>query len=110
MDRHESEDVLSALLDGELTKAEAIGAAEHLAVCEGCRRTFAGLKSARQFVKTAPHRSMPAGLAAELQRRVDAPPEPWFRPLLRPFTRVTVPAFGFAAASLFLGLWLWERG
>ena len=109
MDRHETDDVLSAMLDGELTQSEAAAAAEHLAVCERCRGAFAGLRSARQFVKRASRRTMPAGLAAELQRRVDAPPAPAFRRFVLPWARLAVPALSFATASFMGGLWVWER-
>jgi len=109
MDRHETDDALSALLDGELTQSEAAAAAGHLAVCERCRGTFAGLRSARQFVKLAAQRTMPAGLAAELQRRVDASPAPAFRFRAMPWARLAVPALTFATAAFMGGLWVWER-
>lgn len=111
MVRHETEETLSALLDGELTKNEAVSAAEHLGVCESCRKTFAGLRSAKQFVRLAARRPMPAGLAAELQRRVDGAsvPAPYLRMPRVPWTRLVVPALTFATAAFMGGLWVWER-
>lgn len=105
MERHESEETLSALIDGELSGPEAAAAAAHLSSCAVCRSRFAGLGSARQFLRMAPRRPMPPGLAADLQRRVDdLPPRPAFTPWARPW----LPALGFAAAALLAGVWVWR--
>jgi anti-sigma factor RsiW len=109
MERHESGEVLSALLDGELSREEAERASRHLISCEHCRSLQAGLKSAKFYLRLAPRRTMPAGLAADLQRRVDLMDFPaWKLPSIH-WQRLVVPALGFMTAAIFLGLWAWDR-
>ena len=109
MVRHEDEDVLSALLDGRLERAESERAQAHLAACPQCRRVHAGMKSAKLYLRMAPRRTMPAGLAADLQRRVDAPAAPVWRLPSFDWPRLIVPSLAFATAVFCVGLWAWDR-
>jgi len=47
-------DLLSALLDGELTPAEAAGIREHVAGCAACRAELTAVGAARQWVRDLP--------------------------------------------------------
>ena len=61
-------DVLSALLDGELTQEEAATATEHLATCAECRAERDHLAEARQAVRDLPVLDLPPPLWVQLMR------------------------------------------
>ena len=72
-------DVLSALLDGELTQEEAATATEHLATCAECRAERDHLAEARQAVRDLPVLDLPPPLWVQLMRsrRRAARPAAW---------------------------------
>ena len=72
-------DVLSALLDGELTQEEAATATEHLATCAECRAERDHLAEARQAVRALPVLDLPPPLWVQLMRsrRRAARPAAW---------------------------------
>jgi anti-sigma factor RsiW len=79
-------DLLSSLLDGELTPREQEGVRAHLAECVECRRELEFISQARTFVRDLP--------------RVD-PPFGFFERMMRPrhrWARTGVAALAGAAA------------
>jgi anti-sigma factor RsiW len=61
-------DALSALLDGELTPAEARAAEAHLGACEPCRHELAATSAARSLVRGLPVVDPPFGVFERLRR------------------------------------------
>jgi anti-sigma factor RsiW len=93
---HPSE-LLSALLDGELSEQERTQATEHLVTCSACRDELDGLHSARTAVRSLPLLELPAGLR---------PAEEELGTVL-PITRrppVWVAAAAAAILALFVGM------
>lgn len=80
--------VLSGLLDGELTPAEAAGAQAHLAGCESCRAELAAVAAARRWLRAMPAVEPPAGYLDELTLR-----------RFRLFTGPTARRWGAGAAA-----------
>ena len=72
-------EMLSALLDGELTQEEAATATEHLATCAECRAERDHLAEARQAVRDLPVLDLPPPLWVQLMRsrRRAARPAAW---------------------------------
>ena len=112
MKAHESEEDLSALLDGRLTAAEASRAREHLGACASCRAALDGLEAARSLLRRAPRRPLPADLASRILLEAAAL-EPRRRGLAAPWAapsrggRPWLPALALAAAFLAgLGAWM----
>ena len=62
-------DVISGLLDGELSPAEAEAAQAHLAGCPGCAAELAAVAQARDQLRALPLLSPPFGLYERLLRR-----------------------------------------
>jgi anti-sigma factor RsiW len=72
-------EMLSALLDNELTPTEAVRAEEHLASCAECRAEREHLAEARQAVRDLPVLDLPPPLWVQLMRsrRRAARPAAW---------------------------------
>ncbi|MDR9451744.1 MAG: zf-HC2 domain-containing protein, partial [Acidimicrobiia bacterium] len=70
---HPSE-LLSALLDGELTGDEEVRIAEHLATCSGCREELDDLNAARTAVRSLPVVEMPPGLGLSGEQPAEVRP------------------------------------
>src|SRR5205085_1909141 len=62
-------DLLSALLDGELTPGEEEGVRTHLAGCAECRRELAFIGEGRTFVRDLPPVDPPFGLFERMLHR-----------------------------------------
>jgi anti-sigma factor RsiW len=61
-------DLLSSLLDGELTPREADGVRAHLAECAECRREFEFISEARTLVRDLPPVDPPFGFFERMVR------------------------------------------
>jgi predicted anti-sigma-YlaC factor YlaD len=74
-----SGDLLSALLDGELTAEERAAVTAHLRECGDCRAEAEGLASVRSAVRSLPALELPPGLlgAPAARRRPRRAPFAW---------------------------------
>ena len=63
-------DLLSALLDGEVTATERSDLDRHLAACRDCREELDGLAAARTAVRALPALEPPPGLLPEFEAKV----------------------------------------
>ncbi|HSG80005.1 MAG TPA: zf-HC2 domain-containing protein [Acidimicrobiia bacterium] len=88
------EDLLSALLDGELASDDRTDVAAHLRACDGCRLELADLAVARTALRSLPLLELPAALVVS---RDDAVVVPLRR-------RPSVWAASAAAAMVLVGL------
>lgn len=61
-------DLLSALVDGELSPAQERAARSHLESCPGCRRELEEVTSARHLVRSLPDVAVPFGFERRLLR------------------------------------------
>lgn len=109
MTDHVEEELISALLDGELLPTEVLRTQAHLDACASCRAQFQDLKSAKSLLSGAPRRTMPPGLIADLEARLLRPSlgslvREWFA-----LPRFWVPSGAIAAAALILGFWMGYR-
>ena len=87
-------DLLSGMLDGELTQAAVDAAQAHLAVCTACMYELENVRTARMWVRDLPQAEPPAGF---YERILSAePPEGFVR--LGRFGRI--PTFGAGQPSL----------
>ncbi|MCB2223974.1 MAG: zf-HC2 domain-containing protein [Actinobacteria bacterium] len=89
-------DLLSALLDGELTAAERRDVHTHLESCARCRDEYEAVRATRDAVRELPLLDLPPGLLPT--------PAPARRPVLA--RAWTWAAAGAAAAALAIGIGL----
>lgn len=93
---HPSE-LLSALLDGELTDHEEVRIAEHLETCSVCREELDDLNAARTALRSLPVVEMPPGLGQSGENLAE----------VLPLTRrppVWIAAAAAAILALFVGV------
>ena len=89
-------DLLSALLDGELTQREEEGVRAHLDECAACRRELQYISEARSFVRDLPPVDPPFGFFERMLR----PRHRWARSGVAALTgaaAVSVAVMAFAA-------------
>jgi anti-sigma factor RsiW len=91
MDGHLT-DALSALLDGELTPAEAAGARGHLATCAFCTSELSAIDRIRSRIRALPAVDPPVALTSAMP----VTPAP---PVIRRRRPVAAMAAGIAAAA-----------
>lgn len=84
-------DLISALLDGELSPAQIASAEGHLAACRACSDELADVRTARAWVRGLPPVEPPAGFYERILR-AEAPEG-------RPSLRRKVLAFAGSAAA-----------
>jgi anti-sigma factor RsiW len=90
-------DVLSGLLDGELTPVEESDALAHLVGCVACRAELDGIRAVRLQVRSLPAVEPPAAF----YRQVLPSSRPWWRDRRR--SVVAAVAASAAASVLVLG-------
>ncbi|MDQ4070973.1 MAG: anti-sigma factor, partial [Actinomycetota bacterium] len=66
--RDHLDDVLSALLDGELTRSEEDAARAHLRACQACGDELLAVQQARTWVRDLPPVDAPSGFYERLLR------------------------------------------
>jgi anti-sigma factor RsiW len=94
-------DLLSALLDGELSRSAEAAAQAHLATCQTCRAELEDVRLAQSWVRRLPSAEPPLGY---LERLAVEPPEESRRRLAPRWVNVAALAASAAAAVGLLGL------
>lgn len=87
--------LLSAYVDGELSRAEARCVVSHLASCHSCRGEAADLERVKRILTEESKPGMPEWLAARIQERGLSRP-----PAGKPFRRFWAVGAGIALAAL----------
>ncbi len=70
MEHREAEELLSALLDGELPEDQRRAVEAHLAECEVCRRNLESLRRTMDLVSGLPPRPAPSHFAEAVRRNL----------------------------------------
>lgn len=84
MHHHRAEKLLSAYLDGELSRGEAGAVQEHLLDCAACREAYESLRAAKEAVGQLPVADPPAEFWRSIREprvRPSSPRLPWRVPL-----------------------------
>ena len=89
-------DALSALLDGQLSVADAAAVRAHVATCDVCERELDDVRAARRLVRSLPAQEPPPGFLAALLHHDDVVVP------LRPRRTVLAAVSGSVAAGLVL--------
>jgi predicted anti-sigma-YlaC factor YlaD len=71
---HLPEPLIDRYVEGDLSRAEAAAAQEHLAACSGCRRTVAEYRAFVSELNALPLPAVPSGFAARILDAVLLPP------------------------------------
>jgi anti-sigma factor RsiW len=84
MHHHRAEKLLSAYLDGELSRDEARAVQEHLLDCAACRETYESLRTAKEALGQLPAAEPPAEFWRSIREprvQPSSPPVPWKIPV-----------------------------
>ena len=76
MECNKIKEMLNSYLDNELPAEEVEHVKAHLETCDTCRQEFAELEEVKSMVKSLPHYSAPAELAAKLESAYKPAPQP----------------------------------
>lgn len=98
-------DELQLRLDRQLDPATLARVETHLETCASCRRAADELTRTRDLLRALPARPLPAGMAAEIDRLLEAEAA---SPPSAPHRRWLLAAGLAAAAIVLLAVWIWR--
>jgi anti-sigma factor RsiW len=107
------QELISALIDGELDEAQRVEVLSHLAGCAACRQLLEGLRAVARAAASEEAPPVPAGLERRIGWRLhpargsvaSRPARPWWRSTISLTAAATIAAFG-----ILVGVWRIERG
>ncbi|WP_061290546.1 anti-sigma factor family protein [Herbidospora cretacea] len=71
-DTHYDLEILAELAEGLLDDATALEVRSHLAICDACGESLAGLAAVRELLSAVPVTAMPLGVAMRIDRALEA--------------------------------------
>ncbi|WP_030452616.1 hypothetical protein [Herbidospora cretacea] len=74
-DTHYDLEILAELAEGLLDDATALEVRSHLAICDACGESLAGLAAVRELLSAVPVTAMPLGVAMRIDRALEAEAE-----------------------------------
>ncbi|WP_062346953.1 hypothetical protein [Herbidospora yilanensis] len=74
-DTHYDLEILAELAEGLLDDATALEVRSHLAICDACGESLAGLAAVRELLSAVPMTAMPLGVAMRIDRALEAEAE-----------------------------------
>ena len=103
---HEDNVLLSAFIDGELSREEGARVDAHLSGCSLCREEVESLRTMKTVLADAPRRAMPPELISAIEDRAVRPSWLAVPPRFLNAPGIFAPAGALAALALVASLWL----